>query len=146
MCTAVYFASCCEEAKYEAEEEHVYQHLLMQRAVGKKTDQYEDIMSYFCPESYSNKHAVCTWSGIQCVDGFITTFVLSSTLKHKWTLGIDFLPQSIQLLHLEDVFIDVPFECDVLPRALRQGFPGFGGHGHLVPKKKLPGPPTQGLH
>ena len=115
LCTERESPQLPQTAKHTA-----YQRKLMHSVIREHTGQYEDIMRYFCPEKYQ-KRDVCYWSGVQCTDGRVTTFVCISPLNLQWTLDVDYLPPSLRYLHFSSIQ-SFPYSCDVLPRDLRYFF------------------------
>ena len=92
--------------------------LLMERAVMHSGNDSTLIENYFGFTS-GNKYDVCVWSGIQCIGNNVIAFALTRTEKLHPILNIEWLPPSLQKVHLWMIIIPSGFTVETLPRALR---------------------------
>ena len=63
----------------------------------------------------------CSWRGVECVDGLVTSFVMveTKTRSRELYLDMDYLPSTVQALHLSRVYLYDTLVGSHLPRDLR---------------------------
>ena len=73
----------------------------------------------------ANRDDVCTWSGVECTDGFVTQLRVYSnrlyvdSVRGDYPLEIDWIPATTQFVHLDSIELLYQWQADMLPRDLR---------------------------
>ena len=77
-------------------------------------------MHRFLVEESPNKNDMCTWRGVGCTRSTVSSFHLSSNESNiSWILTMDWLPPSVQALHLERIPTWNGWLAERLPQDLR---------------------------
>ena len=98
------------------------QQLLLENAILHLDYDYQHfIHAYFRFEAVE-RHNVCKWPGVQCDNGVVRYFVLTSVPEGRPVLQIDWLPPTTYCIHLDDVKLRTGISTERLPRALRYFF------------------------
>ena len=118
-----------------------YQHQAMVRSIELNLNNSIDRANAF--EEYvfqgaQNRSNECAWRGVHCKDTIITSFFffarpMVSQLLH-WELDLNWLPSSLEVIHLNEILPASPWVPERLPRKLRFFF--FWG----VPKPQKASP------
>ena len=62
----------------------------------------------------------CLWNGVQCIDGTIETFIFTQTdSRYHRYIEMDWLPSTLQYLHLNKIILHNGWVAERLPRELR---------------------------
>ena len=69
----------------------------------------------------ASRNDACTWHGIECTDGNVTSINLSSPLGNMffYKVQLEWLPQSVEFMHFENVNFTSEWSGEVLPRCLK---------------------------
>ena len=83
----------------------------------------DNLWGYFRSNGIPNKD-VCTWRGLECTDGAITSILLALTERlhtsnSLWLIDPDWLPSTAQFVHLVNVRLVKEWMAQRLPRDLR---------------------------
>ena len=103
-----------------------YQHQAMHRSIisnlSKSTNHIRAFERYFY-QDVQNRSNECAWRGVHCDDTIITSFVFSSppiTLdRTHFELDLNWLPSSLEVIHLWHIVTASPWAPERLPRKLR---------------------------
>ena len=103
-----------------------YQHQLMYIAIesniNKPMHHYRAFEKYFF-QNVETSSNVCTWRGVCCDDAIITSFFFSSlpadSQRLYWEIDLNWLPSSIEIVHLNNIVPASPWKPERLPRAIR---------------------------
>ena len=103
-----------------------YQHQAMYRSItsnlNKSTDHIRTFERYFF-QDVQNRSNECAWRGVQCDDTIITSFVFVSRSiadnRIHFELDLNWLPSSLEAIHLWNIAPASPWTPERLPRKLR---------------------------
>ena len=108
----------------DSQEVQVYQQRIMESAIlthkNRSTKGNGEIFFDYLLQKKGRLSDCCTWRGVACVDGVVTSLAMRSPYSGPtWSLSVEWLPQTIRHMHLHFIGNErkVPFRC--LPRDLR---------------------------
>ena len=79
-------------------------------------------IGHFAIHNAKSAADVCTWSIVECTDGLITTLVASKKYgpsSEIWSVYIEWLPPTVEFVHLQNVLVPKIWARTTLPRALK---------------------------
>ena len=126
-----------------------YQHQAMHRCIkpnlNKSTDHIRTFERYFY-QDVQNRSNECAWRGVHCDDTIITSFVfVSPSLTDNnicFELDLNWLPSSLEAIHLRLIAPASPWAPERLPRKLRYfyfwGIPKAQNISHNSSLRNLP--------
>ena len=85
-----------------------------------------DISTKIVRGNADNRADICDWDGIECTDGVVTTFfVYTNHFSDGVGVEIEWLPPTLEFVHMKSARITSGSSLSTLPRALKYLYCGF---------------------